>query len=157
MRRRRPPNEAEDIRSAVADAGAALDRGDPDAAAERFIDYWMGAGSWRRMPGSRQAPIRESVTNVRRWGHALFSEATPLAAFRTLEMPVLYMLGSHSTASAKGVARLLTRAGAATLEPGLELQRPLHTTASAQKQRGRPKAAARCRVATSATRARRRP
>lgn len=103
-----PPNEADGIRDAVAEAGTALDQGNPDAAAERFIDYWMGTGSWQRMPEARQAPIRESVTNVRRWAHALFSEATPLAAFRTLEVPVLYMLGTHSTASAKGVARLLT-------------------------------------------------
>lgn len=103
-----PPNEADGIRDAVAEAGAALDQGNPDAAAKHFIDYWMGAGSWQRMPEARQAPIRESVLNVRRWAHALFSEATPLAAFRTLEVPVLYMLGKHSTAAAKGVARLLT-------------------------------------------------
>jgi hypothetical protein len=36
-----PPNEADGIRSAVADACLALDAGNPDGAAERFIDYWM--------------------------------------------------------------------------------------------------------------------
>src|SRR4029453_18826036 len=39
------PNEAEGIRTVVAAAGLALDAGDEDAAAERFIDYWMGTGS----------------------------------------------------------------------------------------------------------------
>jgi pimeloyl-ACP methyl ester carboxylesterase len=39
------PNEAEGIRAVVADAGVALDAGDQDAAAERFIDYWMGPGT----------------------------------------------------------------------------------------------------------------
>src|SRR5262245_48933458 len=34
------PNQAEGIRDAVADAGVALDAGNNDAAAERFIDYW---------------------------------------------------------------------------------------------------------------------
>jgi pimeloyl-ACP methyl ester carboxylesterase len=105
-----PPNEAEGIRDAVADAGIALDAGNPGAAAERFIDYWMGKGSWERTPDQRKAPIVASVTNVRRWAYALFTEPTPLAAFRSLDIPVLYMVGKRSTASAHGVARLLTNA-----------------------------------------------
>jgi pimeloyl-ACP methyl ester carboxylesterase len=40
----------------------------------------------------------------------LFTESTPLAAFRSLDVPVLYMVGKRSTASARGVARLLTKA-----------------------------------------------
>jgi pimeloyl-ACP methyl ester carboxylesterase len=104
------PNEADGIRAAVADAGAALDSGNQDAAAERFIDYWMGAGAWSRTPSERKPPIAASVTNVRRWAHALFTEPTPLEAFRSLDVPVLYMVGKRSTASARGVARLLAAA-----------------------------------------------
>jgi pimeloyl-ACP methyl ester carboxylesterase len=102
-----PPNAADGIREAVASAGLALDRGDRDAAAEMFIDYWMGAGAWRQMPEQRQAPIAASGVNIRRWKHALFTEATPLAAFRELDIPVLYLIGKQTTASARGVARLL--------------------------------------------------
>lgn len=40
----------------------------------------------------------------------MFTEPTPLAAFRSLDIPVLYMAGRRSTASARGVARLLTSA-----------------------------------------------
>jgi pimeloyl-ACP methyl ester carboxylesterase len=101
------PNEAEGIRDAVSDAGAALDAGNLDAAAERFIDYWIGSGAWKRTPEQRKPAIAESVTNVRRWAHALFTESTPLRAFRRLDVPVLYMVGKRSTASALGVARLL--------------------------------------------------
>jgi pimeloyl-ACP methyl ester carboxylesterase len=104
------PNEADGIRQGVADCGAALDAGDEDAAAERFIDYWMGPGSWKRTPEPRKPPIAASVTNIRRWGHALFGEPTPLAAFRAVDVPVLYMVGKRSTASALGVARLLATA-----------------------------------------------
>ena len=107
---KRPPNEADGIRNAVANAAAALDDGDRDAAAGYFIDYWMGAGSWKLTPEARKPPIVASVVNVRRWAHALFNEPTPLAAFRSLDMPVLYMVGKASTASAHGVARLLTKA-----------------------------------------------
>ena len=43
-------------------------------------------------------------------GLCLFTEPTPLAAFRSLDVPVLYMVGKRSTPSAHGVARLLTAA-----------------------------------------------
>jgi pimeloyl-ACP methyl ester carboxylesterase len=101
------PNDSEGIRAAVVAAGIALDAGDRFAAAEHFIDYWMAPGSWQRMPENRQAQIAAAIVNVRRWGHALFSEPTPLAAFRTLTMPVLYLTGQRSTAAAHAVARLL--------------------------------------------------
>ena len=102
------PNEAEGVRDTVARASAALDAGDPNRAAERFIDYWMGTGAWKQTPEQRRPQIIAAVMNVRRWAHALFTEATPLEAFRSLEVPVLYMVGKRSTSSAHGVARLLT-------------------------------------------------
>jgi pimeloyl-ACP methyl ester carboxylesterase len=102
------PNEAEGIRDVVAAAGVALDCGDLDAAAERFIDYWMGTAAWKQTPERRKPSIAASVTNVRRWAHALFTEPTALKAFRSLNVPVLYMIGKRSTPSAHGVARLLT-------------------------------------------------
>jgi pimeloyl-ACP methyl ester carboxylesterase len=104
------PNEAEGIRSAVAEASIALDAGNQDAAAECFIDYWMGSGTWEQTPEQRKQPIAASVKNVRRWAHALFTEPTPLEAFRSLNVPVLYMVGKRSTRSARGVARILAAA-----------------------------------------------
>ncbi|MET0168686.1 MAG: alpha/beta hydrolase [Vicinamibacterales bacterium] len=105
-----PPNDADGIRNVVADAGVALDTGDQDTAAERFIDYWMGTGTWKQTPEQRKQPIVASVRNVRRWAYALFTECTRLGAFRSLNVPVLYMVGKRSTESAHGVARLLTAA-----------------------------------------------
>jgi len=103
------PNEADGIRNAVAAAGAALDAGDPDRAAECFIDFWMGKGAWARTPEPRKGPIAASVANVRGWKSALFGEPTPLGAFAALDVPVLYMTGKDSPASSLGVARLLTK------------------------------------------------
>jgi pimeloyl-ACP methyl ester carboxylesterase len=101
------PNEADGIRDVVVAAASAFDDGQPERAAERFIDYWMGPGSWRSMPEPHKPPVAAAMKAVRRWGHALFAERTPLEAFRSLDLPVLYMLGKRSTASALGVARLL--------------------------------------------------
>ena len=99
---------ANGIRDAAVEAAAAIDAGDPAAAGERFIDYWMGAGTWRGMPESRQASVAGAMGNVGHWSRVLFAVTTPLHAFRALDLPVLYMVGTTSPASSRGVARLLT-------------------------------------------------
>jgi pimeloyl-ACP methyl ester carboxylesterase len=98
---------AQGIRDAARDASAAVERGDLDAAAERFIDYWMGAGAWSAMPQSRRPPVAQSMRGIAYWAHALFTEPTPLAAFAQLEVPVLYMVGTRSPASSRGVFSVL--------------------------------------------------
>jgi pimeloyl-ACP methyl ester carboxylesterase len=100
---------AREIDAAARDAAGAVERGDLDAAAQRFIDYWMGEGSWRATPPERRPAIAASMRNVHGWRHALFTEPAPLATFARLAVPILYLLGSRSRASAHGVARLLTR------------------------------------------------
>jgi pimeloyl-ACP methyl ester carboxylesterase len=112
----KPPNEADGIRNAVASAASELATGNRGAAAERFIDYWMGDGAWERMPESRRAPIEATIVNVQDWATALFDEPTPLAAFKTLEMPVFLMIGKDSPTSSRGVAQRL-----AGVLPDLEL------------------------------------
>lgn len=105
-----PPNDADGIRAAVAAAAAAFDAGDADAGTRHFIDYWSGEGSWAQTPAERKPAMAAATRHVRRWGHALTTEPTPLAAFRALAMPVLYMTGSASTVAAHGVARELVAA-----------------------------------------------
>lgn len=102
-----PPNAADGIRNTVVAASAALDAGDRDAAAGYFIDFWMGAGSWGATPSQRKPAITDSVANVRRWSHALFTEPTPAESFAALRIPILYMLGGSSPESAHAVARVL--------------------------------------------------
>jgi pimeloyl-ACP methyl ester carboxylesterase len=103
----RPPNDVDGIRNAVAAASAALAQNDQDAAAKHFIDFWMGAGAWSETPDQRRPSIATSVVNVRRWGHALFTERTPIEAFAKLAFPILYLLGEKSPASAHAVAQVL--------------------------------------------------
>ena len=101
------PNGVDGIRHAVAAASRALDQGKKDEAAKHFIDFWMGSGSWEQTPMERKPSIVQSVTKVRRWGHASFNEPTPVAAFQALKMPILYMLGEKSPESAHAVAKRL--------------------------------------------------
>jgi pimeloyl-ACP methyl ester carboxylesterase len=110
-----PPNEADGIRQTVEAALAELAASNRGAAAERFIDYWMDAGTWGRMPENRRAPIEASIVNVQGWATALFAGPPPLSAFKALTLPVLLLVGRDSPASSRGVARLL-----ATVLPDLE-------------------------------------
>lgn len=104
------PNEADGIRLVAAAAAQDAERGDLDAAARGFIDYWTGAGSWDRTPPARRAPIARSMADVRHWAHALFTDDATLARFAALRIPVLYMTGSDTPPPARGVARLLVSA-----------------------------------------------
>lgn len=105
-----PPNDADDIRGALAVAGAALEARDPAGAARCFVDFWAGPGNWDRTPEERRVSIAASIANIRGWANALFSEPTPLRAFSWVGVPVLYMVGKKSPACARGVARVLTAA-----------------------------------------------
>lgn len=98
------------IMTVAEDSATHIDVGSPHRAGQLFIDYWMGPGSWHAMPASLQDPVAHSMRNVGGWAHALSRDATPLDAFRHLDLPVLYMTGEHSPISGKGVARLLTLA-----------------------------------------------
>ena len=63
-----PGNEAVGgIRDAAADAAVAVAGQDHYAAAARFIDYWMGVGTWRGMPEARQRVVAASMANVTGW------------------------------------------------------------------------------------------
>jgi pimeloyl-ACP methyl ester carboxylesterase len=102
-----PPNDVDGIRNAVVASVEALKAGDRAAAARYFIDFWMGQGSFDRMPERVQATTAESVTNIQGWKDALFDEPTPLQAFAKLDVPVLLIVGTKSPLSSRAVARRL--------------------------------------------------
>lgn len=111
-----PPNDVDGIRNAVAASLAALRAGDAAGAGRCFIDFWMGEGSFDRMPERNRAAIAEAVRDIQGWKDALFGEPTPASAFRELESPVLLVVGSRSPLSSRAVARRL-----AGLLPRVEL------------------------------------
>jgi pimeloyl-ACP methyl ester carboxylesterase len=103
------PNDVDGIRNAVVASLAAQKAGDAAGGARHFIDFWMGAGSFDRMPERNREAIAAAVVDVEGWRDALFGEATPLSAFSSLNVPVLYMVGKKSPLSSRAVAQRLTR------------------------------------------------
>jgi pimeloyl-ACP methyl ester carboxylesterase len=104
------PNDLDGIREELERSAAALEKGKPETAAQTFVDFWSGEGAWNAMPDSLKAHVAASVKNIRRWCHALFTEPTPIGAFRALHIPVLYMVGERSPSPARAVARVLAPA-----------------------------------------------
>jgi pimeloyl-ACP methyl ester carboxylesterase len=92
---------------AAGEAADAVARGDRFAAAERFIDFWMGPGSWAAMPAGRQPAVAASMRNVKGWRDVTFADNLGLDELQTLQLPVLLMWGERSPESALSVVRVL--------------------------------------------------
>ena len=90
--------EAMDLRNCIKKFGA---RRQWATAAERFADYWGGAGTWRDMPSERRVTFAEALkpnffewdavmnetTSAERWA-ALLPEATLLASDPGTVLPI---------------------------------------------------------------------
>jgi pimeloyl-ACP methyl ester carboxylesterase len=100
---------AREIAAVRDDTVAALERGDPHASGARFVDYWMGAGTWAAMPEPRREALAAAMKAVKAEWDAAFWDPTPLSAFAALDVPVLVITGSDSPAPSRGVARLLSK------------------------------------------------
>lgn len=98
---------AREIVSVRDDALALLNQGHVEAAARRFIDYWMGEGAWAATPEARRPALAASMRAVRPEWHSAFNEPAPLEALRAIEAPTLLLTGTASTAAARAVARLV--------------------------------------------------
>jgi pimeloyl-ACP methyl ester carboxylesterase len=85
-----------------------VDEGNLNASAQRFIDYWMGDGSWAATPEPRRPVLAAAMRAVKSEWHAVFHEPTPLSGFAAVNVPTLFLSGTQSKASALAVARLVT-------------------------------------------------
>jgi pimeloyl-ACP methyl ester carboxylesterase len=89
---------------------ASLDAGDGLAAARRFYDYWSGAGAWHGVAPAQRDRIAARMPAVMDCFDALFGDATRPAELARLDVPVLLMSGTASTAAALGAVRHLAAA-----------------------------------------------
>jgi pimeloyl-ACP methyl ester carboxylesterase len=102
--------------------GAEVMDGRPSAAAERFVDYWSGPGSWLGLTPPQQDTVVLRMPKVRAEFEALFADRVPASAYRGLHLPVHLIGGSRSPLPARQVmarlAGLLPLASGVTL-PGV--------------------------------------
>jgi pimeloyl-ACP methyl ester carboxylesterase len=99
---------AREILAVRDDTTRLVEEGDLNASAERFVDYWLGEGTWKATPEPRRPALAAAMRAVRFEWHAAFHEPTPLSAFAAIDVPTLFLTGTKSKPSARAVARLLT-------------------------------------------------
>lgn len=84
--------------------------GNVRAAAERFVDYWSGDGTWATMARRHQHALAERMPKVHAEFEALFADRVPASAYRALPMPVHLVGGSRSPLPARMVLDVLAEA-----------------------------------------------
>ena len=99
------------MRSAKSDVAEAVNcavlSGDYRGGMEVFIDYWGGAGSWRRMPEEKKAQFAGLAVQVAHHFWSLFGEQAALPACNDLHVPTLILCGANSPGPSQLIARLL--------------------------------------------------
>ncbi len=85
----------------------------PEAAAERFIDFWSGPGAWAATPEPRRAAYRRGIGLVRNEFAAAFGARLTLDDWRdTLPRRTLVTFAADTTRPSREIAALLSLAGA---------------------------------------------
>jgi pimeloyl-ACP methyl ester carboxylesterase len=100
--------EAMEMRNCIKEFGAS---GKWATAAERFADYWGGAGSWRDMPSERRTSFAEALKpNFFEWD-AVMNETTSVEQWATLlPRDTLLVCDPGTILPIREIARLLRRA-----------------------------------------------
>jgi pimeloyl-ACP methyl ester carboxylesterase len=108
--------EWEEISGVMVEVTEQTRQGRTDLAAERFIDYWSGAGAWQKIPVDRRAPIMRMMPKLVLDFGAIAGDTDPLSAYGTLAMPIQLTAGDTGAQTARCVAELLTRVWPGSLE-----------------------------------------
>jgi pimeloyl-ACP methyl ester carboxylesterase len=81
--------------------------GRADRAAHVFIDYWSGPGAWRALPEKRRQVIVQRMRKVDAEFDAILCNATGLAMYHRIGVPVLAMVGGATRRPPRQIVDLL--------------------------------------------------
>jgi pimeloyl-ACP methyl ester carboxylesterase len=84
-----------------------LAEGDAAGAAQTFVDYWSGLGSWAQLAPPRRAAMARHMPGVVRHFAALFGERWLSAALAGLSLPALVLTGAGTVASTRRIGERL--------------------------------------------------
>jgi pimeloyl-ACP methyl ester carboxylesterase len=99
--------ETQDVLTVAEFIRLSLARNDPEAAAQRFMEYWSGADAWRYLGPARQATIAARMPEVLANFDALFDKSFDAPALARLRRPMLFLAGARTVASTRRLATLL--------------------------------------------------
>ena len=84
-----------------------LASGREHSAAQRFVDFWSGGGSWESLPSGKQLSIATRMRAVLQHFDALFREPLQRAQLALLSMPMMFISGARTVAVTRRIAELL--------------------------------------------------
>jgi pimeloyl-ACP methyl ester carboxylesterase len=96
-----------EISRLIADIQSDYRSGNLFHAAQRFIDYWSGPGTWGNIPFHKKLGLSEKIPVVLENFETLLSEPNALAGMASIQVPTLYLSGRESPASVQIISELL--------------------------------------------------
>ncbi len=82
-------------------------QGRPEAAAERFIDFWSGPGTWAALPPERRPGVTSRMAAVMQQFDALFADPLARGDLARLPMPLRLLSGSDTLPVARRIVDLV--------------------------------------------------
>jgi len=98
---------AQEVIAAAARIHTCLLTGHVERAAQHFVDYWSGSGTWEAMPLSRRHAVVARMPALVPHFRALFNDGLKRADLGRLSMPVLCLTGARTKASTRRIGELL--------------------------------------------------
>ena len=148
---------AAEIAEVVGNIRHELNGGNAQRAALRFVDYWAGAGHWARLSPRQQTGIARRAPVIQAHFVALMHDGVRLRDYAHVDVPVLYLAGRDTRASARRIAELMELAlpdvelevldGLGHLGPITDAERVAQRIASFVRRQTAARAAERCKAA----------
>lgn len=98
---------AREVIEAAARIHTSLFAGRLDRAAQHFVDYWSGEGTWEAMALARRHTVIARMPALVPHFRALFNDTLARAELGRLPMPVLSLTGARTKASTRCIGELL--------------------------------------------------
>jgi pimeloyl-ACP methyl ester carboxylesterase len=86
---------------------ASVAAGDPLAAAQGFVTYWMGAPAWEAMGEERRRAVAGTMAKVVAEWSGAFAPTTRLADYAAFPAPTLLIRAADTTLAARRITNLI--------------------------------------------------
>lgn len=96
-----------EIEQVTAEASHDVEQGHPERAAQRFIDYWSGDGTWQKISEERKQAFTRTIAKIPLDFAAISGDTDGLAVYAKLTMPTLLSAGDTGAQTGRCVAELL--------------------------------------------------